>query len=67
MPEIKIEYHYKNTPIDNETLLDELNDHAIQYIADKMIRGYTGGELSYFDTTTDTEYNGWFSVLYLTD
>lgn len=66
MPEIKIEYQYHNLPTDKE-LLEELSDHAIEYIADKMIRGYTRGELSYFDTTTDTEYNGWFSILYLTD
>ena len=65
MAKIQIEYHYNEYPSTDETILEQMNDRAIEQIADLLQQQMTQGTITYFDETTNKFYDGWASLIYI--
>lgn len=66
MARIEIEYQY-NESAPNEQVAEERNVHAIERIANALEMGLVQGELNYYDSDSDIDYHGWYSIVHFVD
>lgn len=54
----EIEYYYEGYPE------MELPESEEEYIQESIIKGYREGELNYANNDSDTEYYGWWRIIF---